>query len=233
MPTWSIYQCRLSAKGKCGVGYVLLYMKHPLFESLKRSLVFQVFWETKRFSRCRLFKMQGTMLRLGQVEGATAAGGTHEERTFKWSRVSPFQKPVCPAKSDAFVNRFVNGDGDHTILANCVDLKKKKNRYYAQRRMLPPGRQWLLSRTGSCKILSKSWIKSDRLHLFSIKFPGWVRWHQGSTSTTPIFKNGLRKKCQRKAGEPTPKIRELQNVCHGKSHHWLDLGTFNSARGNA
>ena len=53
MLTWSIYQCRLPVKGKCGVGYVLLYMKHLLFENLKRYLMLQVFWEIKHFSRCR------------------------------------------------------------------------------------------------------------------------------------------------------------------------------------
>ena len=42
-------------------------------------------------------------------------------------------------------------------------------------------------------------------------------------STTQIFKNNARKKCQRKAGEPTPKIWELQNGRHEKSHYQLDL----------
>jgi hypothetical protein len=29
--------------------------------------------------------------------------------------------------------------------------------------------------------------------------------------------------CERKAGVPSPKIGELQNDCHEKSHHWSDL----------
>ena len=58
-----------------GVAYVYLYIKHPLFESLKRYLMLQDLLIDQA-----LFNVQGTTLQLGQVEGAT------EIPTRCWSR---------------------------------------------------------------------------------------------------------------------------------------------------
>ena len=49
-------------------------------------------------------------------------------------------------------------------------------------------------------------------------------------STTKIFKNNVRKKSQRKASEPTPKNKELQNGSRGMRNFLLTYVVQKSAK---